>query len=165
MGNQQGLSKNKINKTIKKVESQLQASVDQAEQLAADNGISLDLNKVFNNFKAAYGDQIQKTADSLLNQGKDVYNNNRDKVTDLQNNPDVKKVQNTVKNIGFQQLLNQAASELTKQVNKVGNAKLKNNLKNLINNGKQQASKTLKKKWTHRKNLEKSRTRIQEKRR
>lgn len=136
-----GLNQKKINNALKNAEIKLRKSVNQAEQLAEDNGIKLDLNKIFNDFKKNYGDDVQKAADNLLKKGENLYNNNRGKVTGLQNNKDVQRA----KNIGFQQLLIEACGALTEQVDKLGNAKLKNNLKNLIDNGKRQASQELKK--------------------
>merc|ERR1712050_628056 len=63
----------------------------------------------------------------------------------IQNNPDAKKIQKAIKNANFQNVLNQVANTLNAQINKIEDKKIKNNLKNLVNNGRQQAKQELKK--------------------
>merc|ERR1712150_174607 len=70
---------------------------------------------------------------------------NRNKVGQVQNNNNVKKAQNLVKNANFQKLLNQASKAINTQIDQVGNAEVKKNLKSIVKNANKQAGAELKK--------------------
>merc|ERR1712115_191314 len=112
-----------------------QQSLSEAQSFAADNGVQIDFNKIFNDLQTSYGDQVKAAVSNAAGQGQAAYDGNRNKIANIKNNSDLKKAQKAVKNANFQKLLNQAA--------KAVNAQIKNNLKNLVNNGKQQAATAL----------------------
>ena len=140
---QNGITQQKMDNAVKKAENKFQQTLSQAQSMAADNGVLIDFNKIFDNLQTSYGDQVEAAVSNAVGQGQAAYNGNRNKIVNIKNNSDFKKVQKAVKNANFQKILNQAAKAVNSQINNIDNAQIKNNLKNLVANGKQQAATAL----------------------
>merc|ERR1712066_381643 len=140
---QNGFDQQKLADAQAKAQAKLNAGLNQAQNYASQPGIDIDFNQIFNDLNTKYGQQVEQAVSDLASQGQTLYNNNRNKANNIQNNSDVKKVQNLVQNANFQNILKQAPNAINQQINQIPNAQVKKNLKGLVKNANKQAKQTM----------------------
>merc|ERR1712066_734683 len=140
---QNGFDQQKLANAQAQAQAKLTTGLTQAQNYASQNGIDIDFNQIFNDLNTKYGQQVEQAVSDLASQGQTLYNNNRNKANNIQNNSDVKKVQNLVQNANFQNILKQATQAINQQINQIPNAQVKKNLKGLVKNANNQAKKTM----------------------
>merc|ERR1711997_1075140 len=136
---QNGIDQQKLTNARNKAEDAVKGGLSKAEKYAKQNGITIDFTKIFNDLNTKYGTQVEKAVSDAAAAGKKAYNANRNKVANVQNNADVQKATNLAKTANFQRMLNQAHTAINAQINTIGNAEVKDNLKALVKNAKKQA--------------------------
>merc|ERR1711981_181611 len=137
--NQVGLNQQKINKGVNRAQAEMKKGVNQAEAFAKKNGVTVDLQSVFDKLEAQYGKQAQQMAKDAQKNGIAQYNQRRRQGQQQLNGSQFKNAQKKAQNANFQTVLNNASKALLAQTNKVGNTKVRANLKNILNQATKQA--------------------------
>merc|ERR1712141_246629 len=131
--NQVGLNQQKINKGINRAQAEMQKGVNQAEKFAKQNGVTVDLQSVFDKLQAQFGNQARQMAKNAQKNGIQQYNQRRRQGQQQLNGNQFKNAQKKAQNANFQTALKNAANALKAQTGKVGNTKVRANLQNILN--------------------------------
>ena len=126
--------------SMKKIQQKVNKLVNTIQGEAKNYGVDLNIQKVANQLKTEYEDDVKKGVKQAFQQGQKSVNEFQEKV---ENNPNFKKAAVEFAGYtslwGFEGALNWVKKELKKQINEIDNQEIKENLNDLVDVGKTEA--------------------------